>query len=201
MFDSRLRPWIDPPLNAVAQAVVRRGVSAEAMTLSGLGMGLAGAVAVACGAPLLGLVLFVANRLADGLDGAVARQTAVTDRGGFLDIIADFLIFAAYPLAFAVADPARNALAAAALLASFIASGTAFLAFAAVAAKRRLSTDAQGRKSIYYLAGLAEGGETIAVFVAMCVWPAAFAAIAWAFAGVCAVSAVGRVVMGMRVLR
>ena len=200
MFDSRLRPWIDPPLHAVAQTFVRRGVSAEAMTWSGLCVGLAGAVAVACAAPLLGLALFAANRLADGLDGAIARQTAVTDRGGFLDIVADFLIYAAYPLAFAVSDPERNALAAAALLASFIASGTTFLAFAAVAAKRGLTTEAQGQKSIYYLAGLAEGGETVAVFVAMCVWPAAFVPIAWVFAAVCGVSAVGRVAMGMRVL-
>ena len=145
--------------------------------------------------------MFVLNRFADGLDGAVARRTVATDRGGFLDIVCDFLIYAAMPLAFAVADPGRNALAAAALLASFMASGVTFLAFAILAAKRGLETSAQGRKSIYYLAGLAEGFETIVVLLAMCAWPEWFAQLAYGFAVVCGVSAVARIGMAMRAFR
>ena len=200
MLDARLRPWIDPPLNALAEPLVRAGVSAEAVTWAGCGLGLAGAVAIAIGAPGLGLGLFVLGRLADGLDGAVARRTALTDRGGFLDIVCDFLVYAAVPLAFAVADPAGNALAACALLASFIASGVAFLAFAALAAKRGLETTAQGTKSIYYMAGLAEGAETIAVFAAMMLWPPWFAILACGFATVCAVSAAARIAAALKVL-
>jgi phosphatidylglycerophosphate synthase len=201
MLDARLRPWIDPPLDALAALLARAGITAEAVTWAGCGLGLAGAAAIALGAPGLGLVLFALGRLADGLDGAVARRTGLTDRGGFLDIVCDFMVYAAVPLAFAVADPAGNALAASALLASFIASGVTFLAFAAVAAKRGLETGAQGTKSIYYLAGLAEGAETIAVFVAMMLWPQWFATLAWGFAAVCAVSAAARIAAALRALR
>ena len=201
MFDAHLRPWIDPPLDAAAARAVAAGLTADAVTMTGLGVGLIGAAAVALGAPLLGLFLLACTRLADGLDGAIARRTILTDRGGFLDIVADFAIYAAYPLAFAVTDPAANALAAASLLASIIVSGTAFLAFAAIAAKRGMSTAAQGEKTIYYLAGLAEGAETIAAFAAMCVWPQAFAGIAWAFAAVCGLTGAARVVHALAVLR
>ena len=201
MFDSRLRPFIDPPLNRVASAVLRAGMTAEAVTWGGLALGLAAALAIAMGAPLIGLALFACNRLADGLDGAVARNTQLTDRGGFLDIVCDFLIYAAIPLAFAIADPVHNALPAAALLASFIASGVTFLAFATIAAKRGLETSAQGEKSIYYLAGLAEGAETIAVLCAMCLWPQWFPVLAIGFACVCTISAAARIVAAMRALR
>ena len=50
-------------------------------------------------------------------------------------------------------------------------TAVSFLSFAALAAKRGLTTEAQGKKSFYYAAGLAEGGETIAVFIAFCLWP------------------------------
>ena len=194
MFDARIRPWIDPPLNAAATGVARTGVTADMVTVAGCGLGLAGAVCIALHAPAAGLVLFVLGRIGDGLDGAVARRTGLTERGGFLDIVCDFLVYAAVPLAFAVANPSANAVAAAALLASFIANGVTFLAFAAIAAKRGLSTTAQGGKSLYYLAGLAEGVETIAVFVAMMLWPDWFAALAWGFAALCVVSAGARMV-------
>ena len=201
MFDARLRGLIDPPLTAVAGRVARMGVSADAITWAALAIGLSGALLVACQSYLFGLGLFALNRLLDGLDGAVAHQCGPTDRGGFLDIVCDFLIYASFPLAFAVTDPAHNALPAAALLASFIASGITFLAFAAIAAKRGLTTTVQGAKSIYYLAGLAEGFETIAAFVLMCLWPAAFPAIAYTFAGICFASAGARIVSALRQLR
>jgi phosphatidylglycerophosphate synthase len=198
MLDARLRPWIDPPLDRLARPLVQAGVTAEAVTWAGCALGLGGATAVAAGWSAWGLVLFALGRLADGLDGAVARRTSLTDRGGFLDIVCDFLVYAAVPLAFAVADPATNALAACALLASFIVSGVTFLAFATVAAKRGLTTQTQGRKAIYYLSGLAEGAETIAVLAAMMIWPAWFPVLAWGFAALCAVSSVARVLAAMK---
>jgi len=44
--------------------------------------------------PLNGLL---ANRVVDGLDGAVARATVATVRGAFLDIVLDFAFYAAFP--------------------------------------------------------------------------------------------------------
>ena len=201
MFDAYVRPWIDAPLDAIAGRLAQANIRADVVTGLGLAIGLGGAVAVACNFYLTGLALFATNRLLDGLDGAIARRTKLTDAGGYFDIAADFFVYAAYPLAFAWADPSRNALAAAALLASFIASGSTFLAFASVAAKRGLTTTAQGHKSIYYLAGLAEGTETIIAFALMCLWPAQFAIIAASFACLCAVSAIARLFAGMKALR
>ena len=200
MFAARLRPLIDPPLNAAGRRIATSGVPADAITLGGFAIGLAAAVAIAGGLFLLGLVFLALNRVADGLDGAVARASAKTDRGGFLDIVLDFAIYGAIPFAFAVADPAQNALAAAALLLSFYVNGASFLAFAIFAERRGLETSAQGSKSLFYLGGLAEGGETIAAFVLMCLAPAWFPAIAWIFAGVCLVSATARLVLAARTL-
>lgn len=200
MFDHRLRRLIDRPLDGVGGWLAGRGVGADHVTLTGLLVGLAAAVAIACKASGLALILVILNRVADGIDGAVARATTKTDRGGYLDITCDFAFYAAVPLAFAVAEPAQNGLAAATLLAAFLGNGTAFLAFALMAERHGLSTEAQGQKSLYYIAGLAEGGETIVCFVAMCLLPAWFPSIAYTFAALCVASAVARVALGARLL-
>ena len=200
MIDAAIRRHIDPPLDAAGRWLARRGVGADTVTIGGFVLGLAAAVAIAMGAVSLGLLLILTNRLADGLDGAVARATKRTDRGGFLDIVLDFAFYAAVPLGFAVLDPARNALPAAVLLASFYANGAAFFAFALMAERRRLTTTAQGVKSLYYLAGLAEGTETVIAFMAFCLYPSAFPILALVFAVLCAASATARVVLGWRTL-
>ena len=53
-------------------------------------------------------------------------------------------------------------------------------------------------KGISYLGGLTEGAETIALFVAICLWPGAFATLAWGFAGLCALTTLGRWRAGWR---
>jgi phosphatidylglycerophosphate synthase len=157
-------------------------VSADAVTLAGFAAGLAAAALIASQAYLAGLACILLNRLLDGLDGAVARQAGASDRGAFLDIVLDFFFYALIPVAFALADPAANALPAAVLLLSFVGTGSSFLAFATVAAKRGIASTAFPQKGIYYLGGLTEGTETIIAFAAMCLWPQSFAAIAWLFA-------------------
>ncbi len=200
MLDARIRSLIDPPLNAAGRMIARLGIGADEITLAGFVAGMTAAVAIVLGEPLIALVLILIGRIADGLDGAVARASAPTDRGAFLDIALDFIFYGSIPLAFALADQYRNALPAAVLIASFYANGGAFLAYSAMAAKRGIETSAQGTKSIYYLAGLAEGAETILVFALMCVLPAQFAIIALIFAAMCFVSAVARIVVGWRSL-
>lgn len=198
MLDSLARRLIDPPLEALARPLARAGLGADAVTLAGLLASLACAGLVAFGQTGAALAALVLSRLADGLDGALARLTRKSDRGGYIDIIFDFALYGAVPLGFASLDPQANALAAAALLFSFYLNGAAFLAHAAIAARRGLTTRAQGEKSFYYVAGLAEGTETIAVFVAMLLWPQHFAALAFAFAALCLASAAGRVALAWR---
>ncbi|MHA7774016.1 CDP-alcohol phosphatidyltransferase family protein [Roseibium sp. M-1] len=201
MFDARLRPLIDPPLNRLGRSLVATGVTANSVTLAGFAAGLGAALAIATGHFLIGFLLIGLNRFADGLDGALARATAKTDLGGYLDITLDFFFYSAIPLAFALENPAANALPAAALLASFYANGSAFLAFAIMAERKNLSTDAQGSKSLYYIGGLAEGAETIALFLLMALVPAWFPVLAWGFAAICFVSAGARVLIGVKALR
>ena len=201
MLDRAATAAIAPALQAVARRLVGLGVGADVLTLVGFGLGLLGALAIALHAPLAGLALLLASRLCDGLDGAVARLTRPTDAGAFLDIALDFLFYASVPLAFALADPAANALPAAVLLASFIGSGCSFLAFAVLAERRGLQSAAYPHKGIYYLGGLAEASETLACFALMCLWPALFAWWAYGFAVLCGLSTFGRVLGGWRALR
>ena len=140
------------------------------------------------------------NRFFDGLDGAVARITQHTDRGGYLDICLDFIFYAAFALSFAASDPENNALPIAVLLCSFMGTAATFLAFAAIAAKRGLETESQGKKSFYYLEGLAEGAETIVAFVLMCLFPSYVPIIAYSFAALCIISTIARLINGAMVL-
>jgi phosphatidylglycerophosphate synthase len=200
VIDANIRRLIDPPLARAGQRLAGAGIGADALTIGGCLLGLAAALAVAAGQFYVALALLIANRIADGLDGAIARATRPTDRGAFLDIALDFLVYAAVPLGFAAWSPHANAFAAAFLLASFVANGSAFLAFSTLAEKRGIKTSRQGQKSIYYLAGLAEGFETIAFMIAFCLFPTAFPILAIIFATICWISAAGRLVLGWTLL-
>jgi phosphatidylglycerophosphate synthase len=201
MLDGLMRRLIDPPLNRAGAILARFGVSADLLTLLGLLTGLAAALCIVGRADLLALALLLLSRLLDGLDGATARASERTDRGGFIDIVFDFVFYGAIPLAFGVRDPALNAVPAAVLLFSFYVNGSSFLAFAAVAAKRGLDSHVRGVKSIYFTVGLAEGTETILVFTLMVLVPAWFPLLAYAFAGLTLMTAVARVTLAWKVFQ
>jgi phosphatidylglycerophosphate synthase len=192
MFDRHLLPLQRRLLRPLARRVAAAGVTADAVSLLGFGLGVAGVALIAVGQFGLALALILANRLLDGLDGEIARLNGPTDRGAFLDLSLDFVFYALVPLGFALHDPAANGLAAAALVVSFVGTGSSFLAFAAIAERRGLRSTAFPRKGLYYLGGLAEGAETILAFVLMCLLPAQFPVIAWSFAALCAIGTVLR---------
>ncbi len=196
MLDRAVQKLIQPVLQVAVGVLVRQRVSADAITWAGFGLGLIAAGCIAWQQPLAGLALMALSRLADGLDGAVARLTQPTDRGAFLDITLDFLFYASIPLAFALADPAANALAAAVLLAAFVGTASSFLAFAVLAERRGLKSLAYPKKGLYYLGGLTEATETLLCFALMCLWPAAFAPLALGFAALCGLTVLARVQAG-----
>jgi phosphatidylglycerophosphate synthase len=185
MFDAAARKLIDPPLDAVGRRIASLGVSANQITLLGLALGLISASMIWVGMPLAALIPLLLSRVADGLDGAVARAGHKTDFGGYLDIACDFLFYGAVPLAFVLLDPAVNGLAGAFLLASFYFNGTSFLGYAILAEKRGMKTSAQGSKSLYFSNGLLEGSETIGFFVLLCLLPQYFVPLAWIFGALC----------------
>jgi phosphatidylglycerophosphate synthase len=201
MLDGLMRRAIDPALNRWGADLARRGWSADGVTLAGLGLGIAAAALIAVGLTLAAIVPLLASRLADGLDGAVARATRRTDFGGYLDIACDFLFYGAVPFAFVLLDPAANGIAGAFLLLSFYVNGTSFLGYAVLAERRGMETAGRGVKSLYFTGGLLEGTETIAFFVVLCLWPGAFAPLAWIFGALCLVTALARVLGAARQFR
>jgi phosphatidylglycerophosphate synthase len=201
MLDRHIRPLIDPPLDWLGRRVAGWGIGADGVTLLGLGFGLLAAGAIWAQSFALAIVLIAASRLADGLDGAVARARGVTDFGGYLDITCDYVFYAAIPLAFILLDPSVNGVAGAFLLASFYINGGTFLGFAVLAEKQKLTSTSHGKKSLFFTGGLLEGAETIAFFIALCLWPDSFAPLAWIFGGLCLLTALGRVALAARMFR
>ncbi|MCA1369311.1 CDP-alcohol phosphatidyltransferase family protein [Bradyrhizobium sp. BRP14] len=201
MFDGAVRKRLDPILNRIGAALEERGASADAITILGFVLGLAAAVLIAERVYSWAAVLILVSRLCDGLDGAVARASGKTDFGGFLDIVLDFAFYGAIPLAFIVADPEANGLAGGLLLFAFYVNGASFLAYAVMAEKRVMTTDVRGAKSLYFTTGLAEATETIAVFLASCVFPGWFPALASIFAIICLYTALSRIVLARLTFR
>jgi phosphatidylglycerophosphate synthase len=201
MLDGMARRVFGPGLDRFGRTLARQGVSADQVTLLGFALGLAAAGAIAATFYLSGLAFILVSRLCDGLDGAVARATATSDRGGFLDIVLDFAFYGLIPLGFVIADPARNAVAGATLLFSFYVNGASFLAYAIMAERRGLRAHHRGKKSLYFTSGLAEASETILVFLLFCIFPAVFSSIAYVFAGLTLVTAVTRILLAMREFR
>ncbi|MEM6986831.1 MAG: CDP-alcohol phosphatidyltransferase family protein, partial [Pseudomonadota bacterium] len=175
-------------------------VTADSVTVAGFSIGMTAVPALAHEYYGYALVAILISRILDGLDGTLARLTQPTDRGGFLDITLDFIFYSSIVFGFALANPEANALAAACLLACFMGTGSSFLAFAAVAKKRDLLRIDLPHKSLYYIGGLAEGTETIAFFVAICLWPQHFAMLAYVFATVCIITTLTRLYGGYRAL-
>jgi phosphatidylglycerophosphate synthase len=200
MLDRYVLPLIKPAVDALARQLVRAGIKADHITMLAFSLGIFAAFLIAAHAHILGAAAILSSRLCDALDGAVARQTHVTDAGGYLDITLDFLFYASIPLAFAFANPVANALPAAILLAAFMGTSTSFLAFAALAAKRNLTSVAYPHKSFYFLGGLAEATETLTFFMAICAWPQYFSQLAWLFTALCCVTIATRIYGGWRSL-
>ena len=198
MLDARMREMLSPALEAAGQQLAAAGLPPAALTAAGWAAGAGACAATALRAWPVALGLWLTNRLLDGLDGPTARAGSPTDAGGFLDIVADFSVYAGIILGLAVAVPGTR-LACVALLTAYYISGTAFLALSSLAERRhqRLGDN----RSLRFVGGLAEGTETIAVYVLLFLLPQHATVIVWAFTAAVAITAVQRVVTGLRLLR
>ena len=200
MIDAKLLPLQRRLLRPIALGLVTFGVRADQVTITGFLLGIVALPLLASQQYTWALVFILLNRILDGIDGEVARLTIATDRGAFLDIALDFVFYALIPLGFALANVTENALAAAVLLAAFVGTGSSFLAFSLMAQKRKLHAQKFPSKGLYYLGGLTEGAETIAVFVAFCLWPDLFTPLAYGFAFACGLTTLSRWLQGWHLL-
>lgn len=180
MLDTPVRARIATPLNALAGRASGAGVSATAVTAAGLVVGVAACVAAAFAVWPVALGLWLVNRTLDGLDGAIARvRGGGTDLGGFLDFVADFLVYGGFVVAVAIAVPDAR-VACAVLLAAYLLNNVALLSFASLVEKRSLAFGDE--RSLRFTPGLTEGTETVLAYVAFCLVPAHAAIVAWVFA-------------------
>jgi phosphatidylglycerophosphate synthase len=200
MFDVQLRRWLDPALDRIAAGFFAWGISANALTLIGAVVGIGAGIVICYGSMLAGLACLALNRLIDGLDGAVARQSNPSEWGGYLDSIADYIFYLAVPLGFAATDP-TNRWPALLLISSFTLTAVSFLALAAIIARRSDAPSDHGAKAFVYTSGLMEGGETIIFFILMLLFPLHFPILATVFAGLCVATVVQRLIMAHRILQ
>lgn len=172
MVDRILRPHKERFLKPVAGTLSQ--VSPSTVTLVGLLPGLAAALAIWSGWPLLAVTLWLLNRMLDGLDGELARLTGrQSDWGGYLDILADFTVYAAIPLAIAVRTPTPLVtLSALALLALYYLNTASWMYLAAILEKRGQGSASSGEAtSVTMPTGLIEGAETVVFYAAFCLFP------------------------------
>ena len=201
MFDKVLIPLIKRPLERLAKPLIQRSISANQVTVCAFFVGLLGAFFIALEFYWIGLVAILFNRIGDGVDGAIARSTETSsDAGGYLDIVLDFIFYSAVVFGFAVANPEQNAVAAAFLMWSFMGTGSSFLAFSVMAAKRNIEQLDYGHKSLYFLGGITEGMETVACFVLMCLLPSQFVSLALIFGGLCWITTATRIYSAYKML-
>lgn len=209
MLDKRARALLARPVDAITRAVDRPGITPDGLTLAGLGLGLASALAAGLQLWAVALVLWLVSRVVDGVDGALARrrradgrQSSDSQAGGFLDITADFVVYGATVVG--VAFGATAGFGAPwwpflLVLLVYYVNGTAFLAFSSIAERTGRRID-DGR-SLSFLGGLAEGTETIIVHALWLILPFWAGQIALVWVAIVGISATQRMVAGYRALR
>ncbi|HET9073559.1 MAG TPA: CDP-alcohol phosphatidyltransferase family protein [Solirubrobacteraceae bacterium] len=197
MFDAALRARGGPGLDRVAGPLARAGLSPEALTAGALIVGVGACVAAGARLWGLALALWLLNRLLDGLDGPLARRRGATELGGLLDFSGDFVVYSGFVVGVAVAHPGAR-LACVTLLAAYLVNNVVLLGFSSMV--ERLGLELGDERSLRFTTGLAEGAETIVVYTLFCLLPGASTTIAWAFAGLVALTALQRVLAAVSVL-
>lgn len=173
MFDEFFRAWKERALAPVARRI-GSGVAPNVLTLVALAAGLACALAAGQGRYGLALVLWWLNRLLDGIDGTQARvhgrQSAF---GAYLDIVCDFVVYAAVPLGIAVhAGDTRTLTAGLTLLAAFYVNAASWMYLAALLEQRRQGAVARGELTTVTMPpGLVAGTETVVAYSLFLLWP------------------------------
>lgn len=149
------------------------GVKANWISWAGFGIGIFAVNFLALNMYGWALVAILLNRFCDGLDGAVARASKVTNFGVFLDATLDYIFYGGVILGFALGNSA-NALAACFLMFGFAAAACAMLAYSVIAFKINSKQSLNIDNSPFYLCGVAQGFETLAVMVLLCLFPQSF---------------------------
>ena len=170
MFDTYLRNIKD----RVGEPIARRlkFLSPNTASLLGVLIALASAFLASRQIYFWGLAFWLLSRALDGLDGLLARlHNKQTDFGGYLDIILDFVAYAAVPLGFGLGAASQNVyLVLAILLSSFYVNSASWMYLAAILEKRA-ARDPETNTTIVMPAGLVGALESITIYSLFFVLP------------------------------
>lgn len=164
MIDHLLRV---PKQSLYAPLARRLALPPNTLTAVGLALGLASAGCCWAGWWKGALAFWCANRFFDGLDGEVARaHQSQTDLGGYLDIMADLIVYAAVPLGLAQHDGTRAVgVATGLMLASFYLNLGSWMYLSSILEKRGEGAQKTGELTTVAMPrGLIEGAETVLFF-------------------------------------
>jgi len=159
-----------------------RWVHPNAISLLALLAGLAAALLASQGRAAPALAAWLVNRLLDGLDGSVARAAgAQSDFGGYLDLLLDFVVYAAVPVGVVLGYPSEAAWRAGLfLLASFFVNAASWMYLAAILERRNLGAAATGeRTTVTMPPGIVAGAETVVFYSLFLLVPAWAPALFW----------------------
>lgn len=199
MLDEELRRGVKPFYKPLTSALARRGATGNVLTGMGLGIGALCLATIALGLNVLGLVLWLLNRLLDGLDGEVARlRDETSELGTFFDIAADFFMYGGFLVALAVQHP-DSRLALIVLFFAYYLNGSVFLALSGIL--NRAGAERLTERGLHFRRSLTEGFETIVAGVLFLTFTGHISLIAWVFAVMVFVSSVQRLYDGWRLLK
>jgi phosphatidylglycerophosphate synthase len=198
MFDRHLQKFTQKPLSFFAKIILKY-LSASQVTIIGFIFGLIMCLFIYLELFYLAIIFLMLNRICDGLDGVMARLTAPTYLGAYLDIVLDFIFYSTFILIFGLLDISHVVISCL-LLFSYICTGTTFLAQAVIQPKLDLiqkdeSLDIDIPKSIYYSAGLIEGSETILFMILCLLFPNLYFFFGLIFTILCLITALSRILI------
>jgi phosphatidylglycerophosphate synthase len=202
VFDHLLRGFKDRLLAPLA--TLFRGVSPNIISVVALLFGLGAALAAWRGAFGAGLALWIANRVTDGLDGTVARQSErQSDFGGYLDILLDFVVYAAIPVGFAIGSRVPSVLGSATILeGAFFVNACSWMYLSAVLEKRQSGAQSRGELTTVTMPpALVAGFETIVFYALFFLFPDRLTILFTIMAAMVGVNIVQRLVWARKVLQ
>jgi phosphatidylglycerophosphate synthase len=200
MIDEPFRARFLPIAQPLVLALARAGVRPNHVTIFAFVLGVIAAVLVGAQRDLAALIVWIAGRIGDGLDGALARVTGQsTSFGGYLDITLDMAAYSAMVLGFAVHHP-QFAVGWAAVLVGYVVVITTTLALsdAANTVGRRVS---ETNRTFQFTPAITEAGETNVMYALWLVFPAHIEWLVWVWTAALAATVVQRTYLAWRVLR
>lgn len=198
MFDRSIQRLIQKPLSFLGKFLLKI-LQPNQITFIGFFFGIVMCFLIFINSYFLAILFLFLNRLCDGLDGVMARQTSPSPLGAYLDIILDFIIYAAFVLVFSLENEI-NLLTGVFLLFTYICTGTTFLTQAIIQpqldySQQQDNVEGEIPKSFIYASGLIEGTETIFFMFLCLIMPKAFPILGFLFSVLCLITAIARVII------